>query len=371
MKKRVIFLLSLFIFRCVLGLVSTKDFVPGRKIRVTGYPINIHRDITNCIAKIDRFIFSVEDNCAKFYNSKLTVVGSLNKTLIDGINGDLWLRDAKLEVLDKAVVTTELRSVGKGSLTYFREFLVSRFRKFVPDPESGLLSGIVLGYKNDIGRKFYEEMIGSGTVHIVVASGYNILLVGSTVLSMSFWFWRRSQAIYAAILFMIFYALLSGGDPPVVRAVWMASFLYIGQAIGRGNISYWILILTAWVMIMIEPSLITSASFQLSVAASYGLLTVDPWLSSRIKKSYGSSLADFLGKTSVLTTFSTMIVTMPIIWWHFGRMSVIGILSNSLILPFVPIVMMLGVGALVLPWVFAVPAYVFAHWIVSIIRFFG
>jgi predicted membrane metal-binding protein len=57
-----------------------------------------------------------------------------------------------------------------------------------------LVAGILLGYKKDIGHIFYEQMINSGTVHIAVASGYNIMLVGGTILSVCFWIMNRKKA---------------------------------------------------------------------------------------------------------------------------------------------------------------------------------
>jgi competence protein ComEC len=186
-----------------------------------------------------------------------------------------------------------------------------------------------------------------------------------------FWIFKRNIATLVSITAMTFYAVLAGGDPPVVRAVWMAGFLYLGQLIGRGSVSVWILSLTSWLMLMIDPSLIFSVSFQLSVAASYGLMVVEPWMSSKLNKLMGDGLIGLCAKTGLLTTISTMMMTMPVLWWHFGRMSLIGVLSNSLILPIVPVVMIFGAGMLVLPQVFWLPAYVFVHWIVLVIKFFG
>ena len=364
-------LVFLLLVRYALGLFSIRNFIPGKLIRVTGNPINIHQDITKCIFKIDRFIVTLETNCARISNTEIRVIGTIGKDVINGINGNLVLQDAKLEVNASKSNFLIPISDEEGSLNNFREFLVLIFKKFVPEPEAGLLAGIVLGYKKDIGQEFYRQMITSGSIHIAVASGYNILLVGGLILSFSFWFCKRRVAVLIAIISMIFYSLLAGGDPPVVRAVWMAAFLYIGKALGRGNLTVWILTLTAWLMLMIEPSLISSASFQLSLAASYGLMMVEPWLSGILIKKIDARAVGVISKSGFLTTISTMIMTMPILWWHFGRMSLIGILSNSLILPFVPIVMLLGSGIIILPWVFAIPAYVFSHWIVMVIRFFG
>jgi len=123
-------------------------------------------------------------------------------------------------------------------------------------------------------------------------------------------------------------------------------------------------------MLVFEPLLLIDVSFQLSMAASVGLLIIEPWLRKTFSKT-DERLADVLGGSGVLTSVSTMLVTLPIIWWHFGRMSLIGVLSNTLILPLIPALMIFGAAMQILPGVFYIPTYAIAHWIVGVIRFFG
>ena len=106
------------------------------------------------------------------------------------------------------------------------------------------------------------------------------------------------------------------------------------------------------------------------MAASVGLMVVEPMISDRFGNSH-EKLMETLGGSGLLTSISTMIMTAPIIWWHFGRMSLIGILSNILILPLVPILMITGAAMQVLPGVFFYPTYAVAHWMIEVIRFFG
>ncbi|HCQ31757.1 TPA: hypothetical protein DIU27_05290 [Candidatus Collierbacteria bacterium] len=371
MKNRFLLLIFLLSFRCVLGWVTTLSFSTQDRIRVTGYPDTLYQDTTMCIIRIDRFLFSSEEICAKYIDTEIRVIGTVGKPLIDSFGGNLWLNSAKIEKLDRTQELKSPKTQDSGLVTNFRESLVSVYKKYMPEPEAGLVSGIVLGYKKDMGQKLYQQMIKSGAVHISVASGYNILLVGGMVLSLSFWLVRRAVAIWIALGAMVFYALLAGGDPPVVRAVYMAGLMYLGQSLGRGTKSGWVLTLTAWVMLMIDPVLLSSASFQLSVAASYGLMVVEPWLSKKLVAVVGDGLINFAGSIGLTTTVSTMLLTMPIIWWHFGRMSLVSIVSNILILPFVPPMMMFGAGMLLFPGIFSLPVYALSHWIVLMIRFFG
>ena len=123
-------------------------------------------------------------------------------------------------------------------------------------------------------------------------------------------------------------------------------------------------------MVLFEPLLLLNVSFQLSVAASAGLMIVEPEINKRLRDSH-EKLAEVLSGSGFLTSISTMLMTAPIIWWHFGRLSWIGVVSNILILPLVPVLMITGAFMQVLPWVFSWPTYVVAHWMVGVIRFFG
>jgi competence protein ComEC len=338
---------------------------------VLGEVIYVYQKTPDCIIVINNILINTGKICAAQRGTIIRAFGRFDRTVIDSFEGRLWLSTKQIDIVGEKSVSKDIGELFNERLNNFRSTLVSIYLKHVPEPEAGLVAGVVLGYKKDIGPDFYEQMVNSGSIHIAVASGYNILLVGGVILTLMFWFMKRNLAIWVAMFAMAFYAVLAGSEPPVIRAVWMAGLMYLGLAAGRGAVTYWILILTAWVMLIIEPSLVVSASFQLSIAASFGLMVVEPWMSKYIEVKWGNVLTGFVGSLGVTSSVSTMIVTMPIIWWHFSRMSPIGILSNSLILPFVPPLMIFGVGMLVFPAVFWVPTYALAHWVVGVIRFFG
>jgi competence protein ComEC len=123
-------------------------------------------------------------------------------------------------------------------------------------------------------------------------------------------------------------------------------------------------------MVLFEPLLLLNVSFQLSMAASVGLMVVEPWVSKWLSNDH-EKLSQVLSGSGILTSVSTMILTGSIIWWSFGRVSWVGVFSNIFILPFVPILMITGALMQVLPWVFSYPTYFIAHWMVEVIRFFG
>ena len=370
MRSHWIFIFSILIFRFSLGLVSLANFHEYDHIRVTGNINNIYQNDSECIMVVGRFWIDSRSPCTYHLGTKIQVVGRVRGGVIDRLLGRLWLTSAELLVMDNMTKVNSTLLDFNGVFSRIAEYSANKYRRFVPEPESSLIAGIVLGYKKDIGQKLYGQMVKSGTIHIAVASGYNIMLVGGTVLSVCFWLMKRKPASIVAILVMMFYAIEAGGEPPVVRAVIMASAVFLAAVMGRKAVSWWILIVTGWLMVLIEPLLLVNVSFQLSMAASVGLMAIEPAISNYLSKR-AEKLSEILSGSGLLTSISTMIITAPIIWWHFGRMSWIGILSNILILPLVPILMIVGAGMQVLPQVFSWPTYVIAHWMVAVIGFFG
>lgn len=362
--------MTVLLIRFSLGYIESFKYGQNLRIRVTGNIDNIYQTGTKCVMTVGRFWLDYRKECPFSRKTKVVIVGSVKSGVIDRFLGRLWLANAELEVLPSDIMTINSTEFFPVLINGVRENLLKAYRRSLPVPESGLVAGIVLGYKKDIGQEMYDLMVKSGTIHIAVASGYNIMLVGGTVLSFCFWFWRRKWASMVAIVAMLFYAVEAGGEPPVLRAVIMAGAVFGAALVGRKVIGWWILLVTGWVMILIEPLLLVNVSFQLSMAASVGLMVIEPAITKLLNKNH-ERLVEVLSGSGILTSVSTMVMTAPIIWWQFGRMSLIGVVSNILILPLVPLLMIFGAAMQVIPWVFSYPTYVIAHWMVEVIHFFG
>lgn len=258
-----------------------------------------------------------------------------------------------------------------------RSKMVTLVRRNLPEPEAGLVLGVVMGFKSSLDKRFYANLVNSGTVHMVVASGYNVMLVASLALGIFLFAVSRRLAVMLSILVMGFYALLAGGEVSVIRASLMGSLAMLALTFGRVSRPWWILLVTVWLMLMIEPALVESISFQLSVAATFGVVVLAPLLSAWLSKS-GAALASLVARLDLTATLCAIFMTAPLIFFHFGRGSLISPLSNSLILPLVPILMALGgimltFGSLlpVLGGILAWSTYALAHTIVVLVNFFG
>jgi len=367
---RVVVLLILLEMRLAMPQMDAYKYKTDVKVRVTGNIDNISQTGSNCKVDMGEFWFETEGKCLFSQRQKISVIGRTQRGVIDLFFGRIRLLDAIIDDSEKKLNGGGGEESVTGFFPAFREKIREIYQSILPYDEAGLVAGMVTGDKMGLSRGFYQQMVDSGTIHIVVASGYNVMLVAGAVMSGLFWAFRRSVATMITLGVMLGYVLLAGGEAPVVRAGVMAAVLYLGELLGRRGVSGWTLLLAGWAMIMVEPQIIEKASFQLSMMASVGLMVIYPKL-MRLIDTEKYRLIGFLDKIGMMTTFSTMLTTAPVIWWHFNRVNLIGLLSNVLVLPLVPGVMVLGALALPFREIAAPFLYALSHGMIVIIRFFG
>ena len=347
MKWRVGLLLVLLVLRLVPGWVWVSRVQVGRPdasrrvaVKIKGEVVKLEQKGSNCVMKVGRFWVKKQGWCEFSRMDKIEVIGRTKAGVIDALLGRIWLDSPSISLVlknreNEQVVVGDKMSVWQG----WRENLSLVYRRLLPEPESSLVAGVVLGEKSRLPKEFYNALVDTGTIHVVVASGYNVMVVGNMVLLSLLYLFRRRWATIGALTSMLVYGLVAGADPPVVRAVIMGGMVFIGQAMGRPSKVLWSLGLAAWGMLMVEPFLVESVSFQLSVMASVGLFWLEPKLRRWVDK---QEIRNFILKTEILPTLAAQVMTAPLIFWHFGRVSWISPLVNVLILPFIPVIMAWG-----------------------------
>jgi len=158
----------------------------------------------------------------------------------------------------------------------------------------------------------------------------------------------RRWGLLAAILGILFYTLLVGASPSVLRAAIMGILALFARQIGRRT-GINTLAITAAAMVAWNPNILWDAGFQLSFAATLGLvLYAEPlqtWftnlLARRLPLDRARRLAGPAGEY-LLFTLAAQVMTLPVIAYHFQRISLLSVLANPIILPAQPAVMVLG-----------------------------
>lgn len=317
--------------------------------------------------------------------SRVVFVGKVEPKLLMGKVTRIVMMDPTFEVVNHS------RSVGafhSGSviiaLGQLREKWVGVLEKNLPEPMSSLAAGILLGVKGQMPQAFYEQLVRTGTLHIVAASGFNVMIVASVLMMMMQRLFPRGAAIVAGVAGIWLYVLLSGASASVVRAGVMGSLTLMAYYFGRASEARRILWVSAGIMLIFEPLMMVNVGFQLSMAATAGLLYIGPWIERLHSRRKSSDPCVIVGKDPNLRvwiqrffanylypTLSATAATMPVILWHFGRVSLIAPLVNMLILPVVPLIMLLSAFVLLGGQVMAYVAYVPLWYTVWVIRLFG
>jgi competence protein ComEC len=249
---------------------------------------------------------------------------------------------------------------GQGSplLTWIYEIksvALHRTARYWPDPEASLLAGILLGVESGIPYDVEQAFQATGTSHIIAISGFNITIVAGLFTWLSGRVFGRKWGALAAGLGIAAYTLLVGADAAVVRAAIMGGLVLMARQIGRRQDGLNSLGITAAVMALINPLVLWDVSFQLSFAATLGLVWyADPFnrkfiqlASKYFPENVVNRMAGPVGEY-LLFTLAAQVTTLPVIVYHFQQVSLISVIANLVILPAQPPIMVLGGIALIL-----------------------
>ncbi|MEN8173314.1 MAG: ComEC/Rec2 family competence protein [Chloroflexota bacterium] len=224
-----------------------------------------------------------------------------------------------------------------------------------PDPEASLLAGILLGVESGIPTPVTVDFKNTGTSHIIAISGFNITIIAGLFASTFGRIWGPRKGAVAAVLGIGLYTLLVGADAAVVRAAIMGGLALFARQVGRRPLGLSMLLFTAAAMTLFNPDTLWDLGFQLSFAATLGLILYAEPLANRFTRLVeGYTSKETANKISgpvseyFLFTIAAQITTLPLMAYHFGRISWIALIANPVILPVQPPIMTLGGAAVIL-----------------------
>lgn len=265
------------------------------------------------------------------------------------------MRNAGLEVIGEGAGTPlmvpllELKQIVRGVI-----------ESGLPEPQAGLLTGILLGDERGISPELEAAFDRVGASHVIAISGFNMVIVSAIVLRMfsSAAGERNSVASICAILVVAMYSLFVGASPGILRAALMSGLLIIGNQLRRRTFLPTSLACAALALSFLDPNVLLDIGFQLSFFAVLGLgLFVDP-LSARFEALLESALPSQIAKPihsflnePLIVSFAVQITTLPLTILYFGRLSLVSLPVNLLIVPMQSALLILGFVA--------VAAYIF------------
>lgn len=319
-----------------------------------------------------------------FYNEKVSIVGKVEddtayderrqlefhltdlRVLVAGERQDLFGRirvrgfagPTKINRGDMVMATGKLRpALGnrQGQVSFAEIELLGRNtgwledlrRRFfagthtaLADPQGSLGLGFLVGLRTLLPESLLEQLSRTGLTHIVAVSGYNLtILVRLT---------RRLLARYSKYLatasalgLIVGFIAVTGLAPSIFRAAIVSGLALTAWYYGHKVKPMVLILVSAAVTAAINPMFLWSdIGWWLSFLAFFGVLILAPTLLARFAGGSDHWLAQLLAET-----LSAQLLVLPVIAFIFGELSVISILANLIILPFIPLAMLLTFGA--------------------------
>ncbi len=239
--------------------------------------------------------------------------------------------------------------ISSGHGNFLKNFLFSiknvftrALNRVIPEPESSLMAGLLIGTKQALGKELLSEFSRAGVSHVVVLSGYNIAIVAESIiaiLSFSFAFLPSMVTFVIGAVSIFLFTVLSGGGASALRAAIMVLVALFAKNNNRQFHADRALGFAVVVMLLFNPLLlIFDPSFQLSILATVGLIFVSPILAPyfiRVTKKYGL-------REIISSTIATQVVVLPFLIYNTGIVSLVSLPVNILILGTIPLTMLLG-----------------------------
>jgi competence protein ComEC len=208
----------------------------------------------------------------------------------------------------------------------------------LPEPLGSFAMGLLIGQRATLPASVKQDLLMVGLTHIIAVSGYNltIMLHASKKL-----FAKQSKRLTtgSSLLLIMVFLLLAGSSASIVRAAIVSTISiatsYYGRSINPLNLISLAAVITAYA----NPFYVWSdISWYLSFLAFFGVMVLAPLVSERLTFMRKKSVIVSVGIESI----SAEIMSLPIVLFTFGQMSLIGLPANMLVVALVPLAMLLS-----------------------------
>lgn len=331
-----------------------EDFSSGQKAVFDGVIVgepDRRSDFSQYVLKNDnlgRILVKTGNYPEYFYGDVLKISGKIelpeSDTLDTGFDYKSYLAKENIFLVSRYPGITLLNRPDSlnfyGLLLVLKKNFIGVIDKILPEPTSSFLSALLVGARRALPSELVLAFNKTGTTHIIAISGYNISIISIMMVNfLSYLFLPRRFIFWIVIVSIIMFTLIAGAGASVVRAAIMGGLLVLAGREGRFYKVTNAIVFAGAIMLFFNPYLLRyDTGFQLSFLSAFGLI----YLAPRFNRWF-SRLPDFLSfRTNLSATLSAQIVTFPIIFWEFGRVSLVATLANVLILPAIPITMLFG-----------------------------
>lgn len=266
-------------------------------------------------------------------------------------------------------VTSNDRGPVEEVVTRSRTYIRAALSQYVPsDRGQAVLRALLLGDRSRLTDRQRDQFAKTGLMHLLAVSGLHVFLVGMVfyallrpILTRFGLRWKVAEIGRAilTIAVLVFYLLLTGARPSVVRAVVMATLFIGGILFQRSTPPLNTLGVAAVVLLAMRPDALFDVGFQLSMTAVAGIITLNPRFLAVVPQRFRDSKSLEWVVTTVTTSAAAILATAPVLLFHFGWVSIAGLLLNVVGIPFTALALAASILMAVVGWLSALAGTTF------------
>ncbi len=239
----------------------------------------------------------------------------------------------------------------------------SQLARYFHPEETALLSMLLLGDRSSLPAAVRDIFNRTGTAHVLAISGLHVGIFCSIILILArILVPQRPYAYMLVIMGLIFYILLTGGRPSVVRASIMAAIFFTSYVVERESVVLNTWAVAALLILFFSPTALFEIGFQLSFTCVFFILVLYPRISAlwpQAPARNDSFICRYL-KTSLSVSLSAWLGAAGLVAYYFEYLTPFAVLANLFIVPLMALIVSLGMAFLILGFCLppAVPVFV-------------
>jgi len=254
-------------------------------------------------------------------------------------------------------------------ITYIRQRFTSGMQTALPEPIAPFAMGLLVGQRATLPDDIKQDLLMVGLTHIIAVSGYNLTIIlraSQKVLG------KRSKrvATFLSLTMILGFLLLAGASASIVRAAIVSVLSITAGYYGRSFKPLNLIALAAAITAFANPIYEwKDLSWYLSFLAFYGVMILSPQIQARWPGKWHENVIGSVALESVCAE----IMSLPLILFIFGQMSLVGLPANVLVVTFVPLAMLFSLfaglagmfGANISGW-FSWPAHILLNYMLDV-----
>jgi competence protein ComEC len=265
-----------------------------------------------------------------------------------GIDGQVYLKSKEYKI-----IRHHQGFFIKDQALELRKNLVSKFKKYLKDEESYQIAvALIVGYRAVMSQDIVQTFSNTGTIHVLSVSGMHVGIVFIVLM----WLLARVSGNHTLNLLRIVillcaiwsYTILTGMAPSILRAAIMLSFFLIAKSMQRENNMLNTMASSAFLLLLLQPSMLFDIGFQLSYFAVLGIVLFFP-LFKRLSIFGGNRFSRIIWD-SVAISLSAQIMTAPFSLFYFGQFPNYFLIANLLVVLPVTLIMYIGMAMMFIPF---------------------